>query len=76
MIHDELCKRLYFGECSGRVRTVVLDMGKFVKSCIGTLTLRAGRPILVKSIPGGGQGRVSSSPLVFSGYSSVSRNGS
>jgi len=46
---------MHFGECSGRVQTIVVDMRSFVKSCISTL--RAGGAILAKSIPNGGEGK-------------------
>lgn len=63
--HDKWCKYMC-SELSGRVKTIILDMERFVKSYIITLNwpgvLQGGR-------------RVNSSPLVLSRYSSFLRNG-
>lgn len=64
--HEKWCKYMGFGECCG-MQNIVLDMGRFVKSCI--ITFNCPRLFQEKR-------RVYSSPLVFSSYSSALRNGS
>lgn len=56
VFHDKWCKYMYSGECCGRVQTIVLDMVRFVKSCVSTLNW----PRVFQ-----GEGRVYSSPPVF-----------